>query len=162
MQSTFGFIETDLMLAPYFSSINYCSGLSAGYQLNTTTIRREVDDHSVVNPFTRGSIEDLLADFLYPPREFLTDHCNTSTTSTSGQKRHQNYATPNDSKKFKGDGYSISGEEVVTPLASQSGNLLSSPTGAVSTPNYGEVWINILEEPEEVYKQKFHIHKQSL
>ena len=139
------------MLAPCFSSINYCSGLSAGYQLNTTTIRREVDDHSVVNPYTRGSLDNILAGFLYPPRESLTDQSNTRTTSTSGQKRHHDHATPNCSKKFKGDGCSISGEEVVTPLALQSGNMLSSPTGAVSGPNYGKVWINILEEPEEVY-----------
>ena len=149
MQSTLAFAQTSLMLAPNSPSINYYSGPPAGYQLST--IRREVDDHTVLDLFTRSSVSDL-ADFLCPLRKSVTDE-DYSTIDTNGRKRHYPYVTSDGSKKYKGDGHSIFGEEVVTYLPLQSGNLLSSPIGAVSNsqnPNYGEVWIDILEEPEEV------------
>ena len=151
MQSTFAFVETSSMLAPYSPSINYYSGLPTGYY-QLSTIKR-VDDHSVLDPFTTSSVSDL-TDFLCTLRKSLTDE-DYATTNTHDRKRHYPYVTPDGSKKFKSDGHSIFGEEVVTPLP-LSGNLLSSSIGAVSSSqnlNYGEVWIDILEEPEEVKTQ---------
>ena len=70
---------------------------------------------------------------------------------TNARKRHYPYVTTTGrSKKLKDDGYSIYGE-VITPHPMQYHNLLQSPIDAVtSNPNYGQVWIDILEEPEEV------------
>ena len=147
MQSTFALAETSLMLASCSTSINcYYSGLPTGYRLST--IARRVDDHSVLDPLTRSSVSDL-TDFLYTLRKSATDE-EYATINANGRKRHYPYVTPDSFKKFKDDGNSIFGEEVVTPLPLQGGDLLSSSIGAVSNSNYGKVWIDILEEPEEV------------
>ena len=102
----------------------------------------------MLNPFTRDSIRDL--------KDF---HCPyiLATKSTEGhfnaRKRHSPYVSTNDhSKKFRDDGCSIYGE-VTTPLPVQSGNLPPSPIdAAISNLKHGKVWIDILEEPEEVNK----------
>ena len=102
----------------------------------------------MLNPFTRDSIRDL-KDFHCPyilATESTEEHFNA-------RKRHSPYVTTSDhSKKFRDDGCSIYGE-VTTPLTVQSGNLLPSPIDAATgNLNYGQVWIDILEEPEEVNK----------
>ena len=128
----------------------YYSDLPTGYQLSTIT--RVIDDHSVLDPFARSSVSDL-TDFLCTLRNSVADEDYT-TINANDRKRHYPYVTPDGSKKFKGDGLgnSIFVEEVVIPLPLQGGDLLSSPIGAVSNSNYREVWIDILEEPEEVTK----------
>lgn len=120
--------------------------LPIDYHLNTS--KRKVDDHTVLNPFTRDSISDL-KDFHCPyilATESTEEHFNA-------RKRHYPYATTTDhSKKFRDDGCSIYGE-VITPLPVQSRNLLQSPIdAATSNLNYGQVWIDILEQPQEVNK----------
>ena len=152
MQSTLALTETSLVLAPYSISNCYYSALPTGYQLST--IARRVDDHSVLDPFTRSSVSDL-TDFLSTLRKSATNE-EYATINPNGRKRQYPYVTPDSFKKFKDDGNSIFGEEVVIPLPLQGGDLLSSPIGAVSNSNYGEVWIDILEEPEEVTKSLTH------
>lgn len=104
----------------------------------------------MLDPFTRSSVSDL-TDFLCTLRKSANDE-DYATINANGRKRQYPYITPDGFKKFKGDGNSIFGEEVVIPLPLQGGDLLSSSIGAVSLGNYGEVWIDILEEPEEVTK----------
>ena len=72
---------------------------------------------------------------------------------TNARKRHYPYVTTTgSSKKLKDDGCSIYGE-VITPHPVQNCNFLPSPIDAATrNPNYGKVWIDILEEPEEVNK----------
>jgi len=145
-------IEISLMLTHHSPSISYCSGLPTGYQLST--IRSKVDDPAL-DPFTSTSLSDS-SDFLNP---FIRkSHANEDyTTIRTNGKRHNPYInTQPGSKKFKDGRCNIFGE-VITPLSSQSGNLLSPPLAATFDPLRNpscrpQVWIDILEEPEEVNK----------
>lgn len=131
------------------ASITHCCGFPVGYYLSTDT--RILDDHSALNSFTRSG----LSEFLCPlTRNSYPDINGDYTTfGNNARKRHNTYTTPTSSKKIKDNGCSIFGE-VITPLSClSSGKLLSPPIDAVSTPlnlNCGQVWIDILEEPEEV------------
>ena len=81
---------------------------------------------------------------------------------TNARKRHYPYVTTaHSSKKLKDDGCSIYGE-VITPHPAQNCNFLLSPIDAATrNPNYGKVWIDILEEPKEVNKIIFRINDNS-
>lgn len=130
--------------------------LHTGYKLSTTT--RKVDD-TVLDPFTitSYSLSHLITDLPSPlTGESCIDGYYTAI-GTNSRKRLNPYindATPcGDSKRIKDDGCGHYGGEVVTSLPLQSGNLLSPPIAVASNSpslNYGQVWLDILEEPEEV------------
>lgn len=69
----------------------------------------------------------------------------------SSGKRHRSYSSlPHSPKRFKGGVYSTM-DEVLLPHSPESGIALS-PAMAVypQNPSCGKVWIEILEQPEEV------------
>ena len=70
-----------------------------------------------------------------------------------GKRRRSYNSSPHSPKRFKGGACNII-DEVIIPHSPESGIALSPPmTAQLCTQNPGSgVWINILEQPEEVRK----------
>ena len=100
----------------------------------------------------------LTADSLSVSTDSLSPRSHSSLSGDeefySGKRRRSYSSFPESPKRFRGGLYNIADElEVILPRSPESGIALSPPmTVYIQNPSCENVWIDILEQPEEVRK----------